>query len=174
MIECVESKSCFFDLCYRKASSPPPLPVFEITNKRIHTCNNVAQSVPPPPSPEKQETKPMNHHHHHELSSQNPGETLLNFRANLSVNTWGLDAILPSSFSSPSTPFGFTDDDFESLNFPNYSDDELFQGYSPPFISPATSESNYLTDFWGSSSTLDFPTESAYAYPDFELNNSFL
>ncbi|KAI3792601.1 hypothetical protein L2E82_06484 [Cichorium intybus] len=145
---------------------------FEVTYKGIHTCNNVSQLAPPPPSPEKHETKPTHHHLYHELSSPNPSDILSNLRANLSVNTWDMDAILPSSFSFPSTPFGFSDDDFQSL-FPNHMDGEFLQGYSQPFISPATSESNYLTD-WGSSSSLDFPTNPVDLYPDFEFNNSFL
>ncbi|KAL4592768.1 hypothetical protein LXL04_005772 [Taraxacum kok-saghyz] len=149
----------------RKASPPPPppSPVFEITYKRIHTCNNVAQSAPPP-SPEKDKTRPTNDH---ELSSTNPGEILSNIRANLSVNTSGLNAIIPSSFSFPSTPFGFSGDDFESLDFPNYLDDDVFRGYSGPYISPATSD-------WGSSSTLDFATQPVDLYPDFEFSNLFL
>ncbi|KAL4592763.1 hypothetical protein LXL04_005767 [Taraxacum kok-saghyz] len=149
--------------------------VFDTTHKGIHTGNNVAQlAPPPPPSPEKHETKPTNHHHHEISSPNNSGETLSNLRENLSVNTWDLGAIFPSSFSFPSTPFGFNDDDFESLNFTDNLGDELLQGYSPDFISPATSESNYLTEYWGSSSTLEFPMEPAYVYPDFEFNNSFL
>ncbi|KAL7597172.1 uncharacterized protein LOC111918784 [Lactuca sativa] len=141
--------------------------------KGIPTCNNVVQSAPPPPpSPEKHEIKPT--HHHQQLSTPNPGEVLSNLRANLSVNTWDLSAILPSSLSFSSTPFGFSDDDFEALSLPNHFDDELLQVYSPPFISPDTSESNYLTD-WGISSSLDFTSDPEDLYPDFTLfNNCFL
>ncbi|KAI3792602.1 hypothetical protein L2E82_06485 [Cichorium intybus] len=71
-------------------------------------------------------------------------------------------AILPSSFYFPSTPSGFSDD-FHPLYFPNHLDDELLQGYSPLFISPATSESNDFTD-WASSLDLD---------PNFKFNDSF-
>lgn len=151
---------------------------YECSYNKVQKCmatNQVKKTdehpaPPPPPSPEKHETKPTNHH---ELSSQNPGETLSNLRANLSVNTWDLSAMFPSSFSYPSTPFGFSDDDFEPLHFPNHLSDELLLQCSPPFISPATSESNYITD-WGSSSSLGLLADPVDLYPDFEFNNSFL
>ncbi|KAI3522487.1 hypothetical protein L1887_00313 [Cichorium endivia] len=73
-------------------------------------------------------------------------------------------AILPSSFYLASTPSGFIDD-FYPLHFNNHLDDELLQGYSPLFISPATSESNDFTD-WASSPSLDLD-------PNFKFNDSF-
>nr|WCL15223.1 WRKY7833 [Atractylodes chinensis] len=129
--------------------------VFEIAYKGKHTCNHGAQSgPPPPPSPDKHEINPT---HHHQPSSSNPSEMLSNLRSNLSVNT------LDSTFSFPSTPFGFLED-YQQLDFPNHFDAELLQGYSPPFIS----ESNYLTD-WGS---LNFPTDPADVVPNFKFNDS--
>ncbi|CAI9288998.1 unnamed protein product [Lactuca saligna] len=138
--------------------------VFEITYRGIHTCNGVAQSaLPPPPSPEKHEIKPT---HHHQLTTPNAGENFSNPGANLTVNTWDLGCTLPSSNSIPTTVFEFNDNVFHPLNFPNHFDEELLQGYSPSFISPATSASNYFTD-WASSSSLDYPKDAADLYPDF-------
>lgn len=140
--------------------------VFEIAYKGKHTCNHDAQSTPPstPPLPEKFEIKPT----HHQLPPPNPSEMLPDFKDNLSVNT---GSTIPPSFSFPSTSFGLTED-YQQLQFPNHFDDELLQVYSPPFISPATSESNYFSE-WGSSPPLDFPTDSADVDPDFKFNNSF-
>lgn len=166
---------------YRKASTPWENEVEGNTNdvyswkkrrdenptvyKGIPTCNNVVQSAPPPPpSPEKHEIKPT--HHHHQLTTPNAGENFSNPRANLTVNTWDLGCTLPSSHSIPPTVFEFNDNDFHPLNFPNHFDEELLQGYSPSFISPATSESNYFTD-WASSSSLDLPKDAADLFPDF-------
>ncbi|KAI3522490.1 hypothetical protein L1887_00316 [Cichorium endivia] len=73
-------------------------------------------------------------------------------------------AIFPSSFYFPSTPSGFSDD-FHPLHFPDHFDDELLQGYSPLFFSPATSESNDFTD-GPSSPSLDLD-------PNFKFNDSF-
>ncbi|KAI3792603.1 hypothetical protein L2E82_06486 [Cichorium intybus] len=71
-----------------------------------------------------------------------------------------------TSTCEDSTRFGFNDDDFEPLNFPNHFDDELLlQGYSSTFISPATSESNYFTD-WTNSPSLDFDLEPIFIFND--------
>ncbi|XP_076923122.1 uncharacterized protein LOC143585159 [Bidens hawaiensis] len=129
--------------------------------------NRGAQSTSPPPlSPEIYEITPI----HHLLSPPSPGEMLSNLRANLSVNTSDLGGdidTIPSLFSFPSTSSGLIQDNHQ-LHFPNYYDDELLPIFSPPFISPVTSESNMFSE-WGSSQSLDFLADADL---DFEFNNS--
>lgn len=149
--------------------------VLEMAYYGKRACNQgagLAASPPPPSSPEKYEIKPThNHQLYHDLTLPVPSEALSNLKANLSVNTSDFSTIVPSIFSIPSTPFGFMED-FQPNHFLNYVDDELLQVYSPPFISPDTSESNYLPE-WGSSHSLDFSAEPAHVDPDFQSSNSF-
>lgn len=120
--------------------------VFEITYKGQHTCNQINQSVPPPASPEKHETKHDHHHHHHNNHQQQNSDNILSsLRANLRVNTENLDnSETAPSFSFPSTSLGFFTS--ENQHFPMLVNDDLLRDYSPSFISPATSESNYFTE----------------------------
>ncbi|XP_076950618.1 uncharacterized protein LOC143623650 [Bidens hawaiensis] len=117
--------------------------------------NRGAQSASPPPlSPEI-----------NQLSPPSPGEMLSNLKANLSVNTSDLGGdidSIPSLFSGP------MEDNHQLHHFPNYYDDELLPIFSPPFISPVTSESNMFTE-WGSSQSLDYLADADL---DFEFNNS--
>nr|AGR40496.1 WRKY1 transcription factor [Artemisia annua] len=127
--------------------------VFEITYKGKHTCNHHAR-LAEPPLPEKHE---INTTHHQQLSQPNPGEMLSNLRANLTVNTSDFGATDPYSFSFPLEPFG-TIEDYQQLHLPNDFDDELLQVYSPPVISPGTSDLNCYTD-WDSSQSLNFTAD---------------
>ncbi|GJY97307.1 hypothetical protein Tco_0514217 [Tanacetum coccineum] len=148
---------------------------FESEFQEKRACNNGVHYITaalPQPSPEKHEIKPT-YQNNYQLSPPNPHEMIPYFKTNLSFNNWHLDgASVPSSFSSPSTQFGFLED-YLQLEIPNNVEDELLQVYSPPFISPVTSESNYTTD-WGSSPSYDFPADPADVFPDFIFNNSFL
>lgn len=142
-------------------------------------CNNGANymtTASPPPSPEKHDIKPTNqcnHYHQPQLSPPNPPEMIPYLNTNLSFNNWHLDgATVPPSFSFPLAQVGFMED-YQQLEIPNNVEDELLQVYSPPFISPVTSESNYTTD-WESSPSYDFPVDPEDVFPDFIFNNLFL
>uniref|UniRef100_A0A5B7BD02 Putative WRKY transcription factor 41 n=1 Tax=Davidia involucrata TaxID=16924 RepID=A0A5B7BD02_DAVIN len=120
--------------------------IFEITYRGKHICNQNPHTAPAPASPEKQEPKQINHHNNHQQQQQ-PNELLLNFRTNLRVNTEDFDyKEIASSFSFPSTSFECMKT--ENQNFPfstTLSNDNLVGSFSPSFISPATSESNYFS-----------------------------
>lgn len=148
----------FLDWFHRKGSSTWEDQA-EISNKNKH------MAPPQPPSPEKYELKPT---HHHQLSPPYSGEILSNLRDNLNNNT---GSTVPSSDFFPSSPFGFFED-YQQLHFPDHFDNELMQIYSPPFISPETSESKYFTE-WVSSPSLDFSAELADVDLDFKFDNSF-
>ncbi|KAI3822118.1 hypothetical protein L1987_09699 [Smallanthus sonchifolius] len=166
-----KEQKCLATKQVQRADDDPA--VFDIAYKGKHTCKLGAQSASPPlppPSPKKNEITPP---YHHQLSPPNPDEMLSNLRANLSVDTSDLGGDienLPSSFSFPSTSSGLMED-LHQFHFPNHYDDELWQVCSP-FISPATSKSNFFTE-WGSSSSLDFLAGPADANPNSEFMNSF-
>ncbi|GJT30076.1 hypothetical protein Tco_0910351 [Tanacetum coccineum] len=142
-----------------------------------HTCYYGAQSaeplpLPPPPLPLKGETI-LTHYNYH-LSQPNPGEMLSNLKTNLSVNTYDLcGPTVPSLCSFASSQFGFMEE-YQQLQFLITSEDEVLQVYSPPFISPDTSESNYFSE-WDSNSSpsLDFTVDQDDSDNYFTVNNSF-
>lgn len=124
--------------------------VFEITYKGAHTCNQSTNAVVPPPvSPEKQETRHV---------PQQQSQALLNLKANLRVNTGSSDSkeTMPAQFSFPST-YELGDTDNQYISFSALVGDGNLGAYSPLFLSPATSETNYfslaphhMTSFGGS------------------------
>ncbi|XP_024985978.1 probable WRKY transcription factor 41 [Cynara cardunculus var. scolymus] len=172
-----KAKNCLATKQVQRTDEVPA--VFEIAYKGKHTCNHgpTQSAAPSPASPEKHEIEPPHHyhhhhHHHHHQSSPNPSEVLSDFKANLSVNTTDLGATDPSSFSFSPTPFGILES-CQELLFPNHFDDELLQGYSPPFISPATSELNLFSD-WNSLPMMDFPTDPEDTFSNYKFSNSYL
>ncbi|KAI3691842.1 hypothetical protein L6452_31644 [Arctium lappa] len=167
--------------------------VFEITYRGKHACNPAtARSVPPPESPEKHDRKQNNHHHKHQLPPPpKSGEGLSNLRENLRVSTSDLDATVPCSFSFPSASLGYMEN-YQQFHFTNETDNSFLQGYPPSFVSPATSGSNYFTE-WGNdfqhhddsnlsgvisttasatTSPLAFPTDQQDLSPNLPFNNS--
>lgn len=113
--------------------------LFEITYKGTHTCSPPNYTAPLPASPGKQELKNENTHYY-QVEQQN--EKLLNFKANLRVNTEDLEIQeMSTNFSFPST--------FDTENHRSpisaIADDNQMGTNSPFFYSPATSESNYFS-----------------------------
>ncbi|KAM0046010.1 putative transcription factor WRKY family [Helianthus debilis subsp. tardiflorus] len=158
------SQKCFATKQVQRKDEDPTR--FDIVYKGKHTCN---QSASPSPSPSPSPRPPRSPS---SLLSPSPPltpsrekhETLSNLRANLSVNTTDLGGegdTVPSLFSFPSASSG--------VHFPNTFDEELFQVYSPTFISPATSEPNIFSE-WGSSQSLDLLAD---VDTDFEFNSLF-
>ncbi|GKC59476.1 hypothetical protein Tco_1087074 [Tanacetum coccineum] len=76
---------------------------------------------------------------------------------------------VPSSCSFPFTQLEFMD--YQQLHFPINFDDGLLKVYSPPFISPDTSESNHTTN-WGSSPSYEFTADPSDTFPDFLFKDS--
>lgn len=164
--------------------------VFEIIYRGQHTCNPTSTpSVAPPKSPEKHEMKQSNHQP--PPTTTKAGEMLSNLRENLRVSTSDSDAMVPCSFSFPSASFGYIEN-YQQNYFPNEADYNLLQGYSPSFISPATSGSNYFTECGSdfqhhddsnlsgmisatastTNSPLPFPTDPQDLSSNFPLNSS--
>ncbi|KAI3828789.1 hypothetical protein L1987_02899 [Smallanthus sonchifolius] len=162
--------------------------VFEITYRGQHTCNPATPpSVVPPQSPEKHETEQNNHQLPPPPKS---GEMFSNLRENLSVCTSDSDATIKHSFSFPSASFGSLEN-YQQFDFLNELGHSFLQGYSPSFISPATSGSNYFTergsDFQHhddshlsgittastTNSPLAFPADQQDFSPNFPFNSGF-
>ncbi|PSS09366.1 WRKY transcription factor [Actinidia chinensis var. chinensis] len=119
--------------------------IFELVYRGRHTCNQIHHTAPPPPPPppppslDKQEPK-QNHHHnnHQQQQSQN---MLFNFRTSLRVNTEDLDnqemnphCTFPSWMRGENQNFAFSTLAANNLG-----------SYSPSFVSPATSGTNYFS-----------------------------
>jgi hypothetical protein len=125
--------------------------VFEMTYKGKHTCN---QNHHTSPSQEKQQLKQNNNPNNHQ---QPPPENhlLFNLRTNLRVNTEELDNKgVASNFTFPhSASFKWMNGENQNLGFSTHVNDHTLGSYSPSFISPATSETNY------------------YSVPQFQMNN---
>lgn len=112
----------------------------------MHKCNLAAtnNSGASTASPEKQEaTQKNNCNSNYQL--QQPNQMLLNLRENLRVNTGDSEnknTISPFSFPSTLTYF---EDENQYFPISAHADENLLGTYSPSFISPATSESNYFS-----------------------------
>lgn len=112
--------------------------IFEITYRGTHTCNQSTNVVPAPASPEKQDSKHISNYINNLPQQQN--QALLDFKANLRVSTEDLDSKemqMPLQFSFPSTNEGYYFPISSALVGENH--------YSPQFLSPATSETNYFS-----------------------------
>lgn len=136
--------------------------IVENAFKGKYTCYNGAQSAEPllpPPLLEKHET---NYNFH--VSQPNPCEMLSNLKTNHSVS---------SLCSFPSSQFGFMEE-YQQLQSPVTSEDEVLQVFSPLLVSPDTSESNYFSE-WDSNSppSLDFTVDQDDSDYYFKVNNSF-
>ncbi|KAG8375086.1 hypothetical protein BUALT_Bualt10G0063600 [Buddleja alternifolia] len=133
-------RNCWATKQVQRSDDDPTL--FEITYKGTHVCNHSTNAVPPPPSPEKQEPK-HNIPHCHQQEQQN--QTLLNFKANLRVNTNALDIKeTPPHFSFQST-FACHDEENNYVPVSSLPDENLVGTFSSLFHSPATSGSNYFS-----------------------------
>lgn len=104
--------------------------VFEITYRGQHSCNNSTTAatahsvVVPPQSPENRHQPPP---------PPKSGEMLSNLRENLRVSTSDLDAMVPCSFSFPSSSsFGCMDN---------------YQQFDNGFLQAANSGSNYFPEW---------------------------
>ncbi|XP_010266464.1 PREDICTED: probable WRKY transcription factor 41 [Nelumbo nucifera] len=125
--------------------------VFDITYRGNHTCNRASHLVPASTSADKPEQKQnQDHLHPQELPNQQnqiqSQEILLNLNTGLNVQTNGLDSgeMMSSSFSFTSTSIGCLKTENHIFS-PSTLDNNFMGSYSPSFISPATSESNYFS-----------------------------
>ncbi|GLT53370.1 hypothetical protein SLA2020_266450 [Shorea laevis] len=134
--------------------------VFEITYRGRHTCTQASHIHPPPTSPpEKQEQNNNNNNnmdqiqHHNNNQHQPPQnqqpisqEMLLNFQTTLKVQTENLDIPHGHDQTFPSFHFASTSNNAEKQVFQASMMDSNFVGsYSPSFMSPATSGTNYFS-----------------------------
>lgn len=122
--------------------------VFELTYKGTHMCAPASRSaLAAPKSPEKQELK-HNYHHQRNNESLQPNQIIMHLRDNLRVETNDLETTKGerSPFSALPTFSSMTGENYEcSLPVRGGNDDHFPGTYTPSFISPGSSESNYFS-----------------------------
>ncbi|XP_077229925.1 putative WRKY transcription factor 41 [Tasmannia lanceolata] len=103
--------------------------IFDVTYRGHHTCFRANNRILTLPLPEKQE-QPI----------------LLNFRNGLKVKNENMDypEVNSSSFSFPSASFDYSKPENHIFSPSTTLENNFIGSFSPPFISPATSESNYF------------------------------
>ncbi|KAK9103831.1 hypothetical protein Sjap_021085 [Stephania japonica] len=120
--------------------------VFDVTYRGRHTCVQASHVVTTSQSANNKAEVQGNHNKQEQEKPKQAQEILLNFKTGLKVKTEDLDGrdLTSSSFSFPSTPIECTKP--ENHIFSSLSLDNNFMGsFSPSFISPTTSESNYFS-----------------------------
>ncbi|KAJ4728146.1 putative WRKY transcription factor [Melia azedarach] len=124
--------------------------IFEVTYRGRHTCSQNSHLAMASTSTKNEvPIEKKNHHNQQQEHEENPKqgqEVMLNFGTDLKVKTEDLnneENIFPS-FSFPHTSIG--QENVEDDLFSETMMENNFMGsFSPTFISPATSESNYLS-----------------------------
>ncbi|KAG9143161.1 hypothetical protein Leryth_021363 [Lithospermum erythrorhizon] len=147
--------------------------VFELTYKGTHTCNLASRSATlPPPSSEIQEMK-HDYHHHSNNESLQPGQMIMHLRTNLRVETNDLETTEERSpFSAPPTFSSMTGETNECSLPVLPANDHRFPGtYTPSFISPGSSESNYFST--SSNQMYDFKKIHDLKHSELEQNGMF-
>ncbi|KAJ7007807.1 hypothetical protein D5086_005056 [Populus alba] len=124
--------------------------IFEVTYRGRHTCN---QASPPPvvsPSLENDFSKQSKYHcqqQHHEEKPKPSKETSRHFGLDCNQvkneDLGSKDGIFPF-FSFPCTSPG-NENEENNIFTESMIENSIFGGFSPAFISPATSESNYFS-----------------------------
>ncbi|KAF8379670.1 hypothetical protein HHK36_029114 [Tetracentron sinense] len=123
--------------------------IFEITYRGKHTCTQASHLIQASASSEKQEPKQnKDYNHQQQQTERQTQEILMNFRTGLTVKTELLDIpeqTCPSFSFPPSTSTGFLKAENHIFS-PSTLNNNFMGSFSPPFISPTTSESNYYSD----------------------------
>ncbi|KAK9143949.1 hypothetical protein Syun_013349 [Stephania yunnanensis] len=120
--------------------------VFDVTYRGRHTCVQASHIISTSQSANDKAEVQGNHNKQEQEKPKQAQEILLNFKTGLKVKTEDLDGteFTPSSFSFPSTPIEYTKT--ENHIFSSLSLDNNFMGsFSPSFVSPTTSGSNYFS-----------------------------
>lgn len=121
--------------------------LIEVTYRGKHTCLQATPLIPSSSTilPEKQDPIETKNLQPQQFQQQQSQEVLLNFKTGLKVMTEDLqncDQTLTSSFCFPPT---------SNINpenhcyLPSTIDNNFMSGYSPSFVSPTTSGSNYFS-----------------------------
>nr|QWQ79429.1 WRKY7 [Juglans sigillata] len=135
------SQNCWATKQVQRSDDDPN--AFDITYRGRHTCSHATNLVPASPSPEKQEQKQYNNNNHNE--QERPLDILRDIRSSLRIVTEDLDSKeITYPFSFPSTSFGCMNSENNGFSLSALDRNTLLDGFSSPFLSPATPESNYF------------------------------
>ncbi|XP_008791438.1 probable WRKY transcription factor 53 [Phoenix dactylifera] len=128
--------------------------VFDVTYHGAHTCLQRFPSVPNSVSPyqELKQSKPnfQEHAQQQQQQQQQDHNLLLTFQRDLKVKTQGSDSDTHEyqsslSFSFPSTPVSGIKAENHVFSSASTLDNGFMGSFSPSFLSPTTSESNYFS-----------------------------
>ncbi|XP_073115068.1 probable WRKY transcription factor 53 [Elaeis guineensis] len=126
--------------------------VFDVTYHGTHTCLQRSPSVPKAvvsPYQEPKQNNPYFQEHALQQQQQDDNNLLQTFQRGLKVETQGLDSdtrdLSSLSFSFPPTPVGGIKAENHIFSSPSKLDNGFMGSFSPSFVSPATSESNYFS-----------------------------
>lgn len=144
------SQGCLATKQVQKSDEDPSL--FEVTYRGRHTCSRSSQLsniASNPQSQVKQEKTVHNFPQQQEEKNQTQSQSaLLNLKAGLGVKTEDLDtredSMIFPPFSFPPTPIEPDTVDTPFLPDAAIVEGSLVCGFSPRFLSPATSDSNYF------------------------------
>ncbi|XP_068660091.1 probable WRKY transcription factor 41 [Aristolochia californica] len=125
--------------------------IFDVTYRGKHTCFQSYNQIncTAPSSPDKQSSQQQQQLLHHQKlgQAQQPREILLDFKTGLKVKTEGMENgnLTSPSFSFPSASIESITHESHIFSSSNLDTSNFMGSFSPPFISPATSESNYFS-----------------------------
>ncbi|KAL6979477.1 WRKY Transcription Factor [Sarracenia purpurea var. burkii] len=116
--------------------------ILEIVYRGRHTCKQNPQTAPPPPpppppSPPLDNQEPKQNHHQYDLQQPPSQNMLFNFRLDSKE--------MASHFTFPSASFEWMNTENQSLALSTLVNENTLGSFSPSFISPATSGTNYFS-----------------------------
>jgi len=125
--------------------------IFEVTYRGRHTCNQASPSPVASPSPKNDCSKQSKYHRKQQQQRQEKPkpteEIFVNFGSDIvqvkNEDLGSKDDIFPS-FSFPCTSFG-NENEENNIFTESMMENNFLGSFSPTFISPATSESNYFS-----------------------------
>ncbi|KAH7682350.1 WRKY domain-containing protein [Dioscorea alata] len=149
------ARGCLATKQVQRSDSDPT--IFDVVYRGEHTCScekplsAVAHASASQQTGTQQSQYVAGEHQKQQLQQQQQQENqlLLNFQTNLKVKTEGLDMEKHehdvSSFSFPSTPIGCSQPRHSFFANQANLDNHFMDSFSPTFLSPTTSESNYFS-----------------------------
>ncbi|KAJ0989320.1 hypothetical protein J5N97_007676 [Dioscorea zingiberensis] len=146
------TKGCLATKQVQRSDMDPT--IFDVIYRGEHTCF-LEKPMAAAPAPASQQTTGIqqNQQQHvageHQQPQQQDNQLLLSFQTNLKVKTEGLNMEehdqKSTSFSFPSTPIGSLQPRNNFFTSPARMDNYFIDSFSPAFLSPTTSESNYFS-----------------------------
>ncbi|KAM0944494.1 putative transcription factor WRKY family [Dioscorea sansibarensis] len=144
------ARGCLATKQVQRSDSDPT--IFDVVYRGEHTCSceePLGAFAHVPASQQQSQCIAGEHQKQQQQQQQQENQLLLNFQTNLKVKTEGLDMEKQeqdaSAFSFPSTPIGCSQPRHSFFANQANLDNHFMDSFSPTFLSPTTSESNYFS-----------------------------